>query len=533
MRMNSSTWRRLMAGMLSLLLIASCIGCRDERNPDSSDTNQKPSHTMPQPTDVTVSGDESATQSTHNPAVDDSSADDPAIDLGEIDWGKLDGDKHEPEDTSSETVVYDPNDMFDGNENTYWSPNTKETVTLEFSLPKAITFSAIDFVEQRSYITDFKLEIKKGNQYVQVCRLDEMGRRTSILDTDFTAKDFRITVTMSNEFGGISEIKFCKKGKLKNGKAFRNIGYFPCSGMEAIRKSSYDKLPEYDDIIMFDFGCWNKNGEFLWESIHQGLNEQYFAKILQEVRNIEGTEDLHIWFCLQNYDVKTTESTDKLFATAEARKKLTDFAVSMCEKYQLYGIDIDYEYPKSKTAWANYNKFLIQCADALHAKGYKFSTAMSGWGVDLSKEAISKMDYIHIMSYDIFDAVGRHSSYQLAKQDITYFKDLGFKPEQLVLGVPFYTRTMDPKHEFGKSYGDLAPRWRGGLKPWVNTVTNKTWVYYFNGPNMIRDKVYYGMNEGISGVFNWAMTSDIANDNRYGIQSLDQTIIDTIKRFSE
>jgi GH18 family chitinase len=137
-----------------------------------------------------------------------------------------------------------------------------------------------------------------------------------------------------------------------------------------------------------------------------------------------------------------------------------------------------------------------------------------------------------MMAYDYFNfGDDRHSSYAIAQHCLDYFTSLGFKPEQLILGLPFYRRTMDATHQHGGGYNTIVERWRKGVKPWVNVVTNKTWVYYFNGPNMLRDKVYFAMNNNMSGVFCWSMRNDISNDNIYGVASLGQTVIDSIERF--
>lgn len=542
MKHNISSKIRYIALLLAVLVLL-CSSCGKKDKPKDK-TPLKDTTAQSENMDTEDIPSESEDENTDDKSLqfdDEMSEDDvftPVIDLDKIDWGGLSGDNSSEETTLEETqIVFNPQDMFDKNELTYWSPYTEEKTQLEFSLPSKISFNAIDFVEQRSYITDFTVEIKEKGKYKQICKIDEMGTRTCILDDTFTAKDFRFSITMSDYRGGVAEIGFTNKIGFKNGKNFRNVGYFPCQGIKILREEKFarlaDKISGYTDFIFFDFGSWDKNGTFLWESMHKGLNEQEFATILGEFKALKGAENLNIWFCLQNYNRPSTTTTDELFVTQEARDKLIEFSVYMCETYDLCGIDIDYEYPTTKLSWKNYDVFLEQLADALHAKGYKLSSAMAPFDITLSDSTISKIDYINIMSYDLFDKVGRHASYAYSRQHFIYFTDLGFKPEQLVMGLPFYTRTMDSKHEYGKSYNGLAERWRGGIKPWVNVVTDKKWVFYFNGANMIRDKVYYSMNEGMSGVFNWTVNGDLVIDNKFGVASLGDTIIKTIERFSK
>ena len=69
--------------------------------------------------------------------------------------------------------------------------------------------------------------------------------------------------------------------------------------------------------------------------------------------------------------------------------------------------------------------------------------------------------------------------------------------------------------------------------PSVNVVKSGAgkWTYYFNGAEMIEDKVLYAMEKGMSGVFCWNMAVDVPSNNEKGIASLAQTVIDTVNRF--
>lgn len=454
----------------------------------------------------------------------------PVFNLDNIVWD--DGPKS---DSSEETVVFEIKDMFDNDENTYWSPNTTESSSVEFSLDKEVTFNAIKFIEQRSYITDYIIEVKQSGSWVQVYRQDEMGRRTGILDKNFTAKDFRLTVTMSNELGGIYEIQFKLVDKIDTPN-FSNVTYYTMSRLARTRANDYNELKGCTDIILFDFGAWNEKGEFTW---HDTYNKAFLEDAIAEVKAVLGDEEfskLRIWFSLQNYDKKAVSDPVYLFTTEESRKKLADFALSMCEEYGFYGVDIDYEYPNwSKIdpdlAWANYDRFLKLAADTLHAKGYKLSAAMSPTSVKLSKETINAMDKINIMAYDVLDGRGNHSSYKFAQTCISYFTDLGFDKSKLVLGLPSYTKTTTNKG--GQGIYWIYNRFRGAIKPWVNSAYTNQYTYYFNGPYLLRDKTYLAMSEGLGGIFFWVNGSDVPDVNQHSYISVTKTVDDTIARFKK
>lgn len=425
----------------------------------------------------------------------------------------------------------DAQKMLDGDTTTFWSP-PEGTSSIEFSLEKATEFNAITFLEHNDYITDYIVEIKENGEYRQIYRQDEMGSRIGIIDNTVTAKDIKLTVTANRELGGISEIAFSIEDGFE-AEGFRNVGYFTVSRLDNMRKTNFNELTGLTDIILFDFGSWDKNGDFLWGSMGEEYNEQFLKNTLSEIETVLGGKNINIWFSLQNYDKKSTEHTGQLFATEQARKRLTDFSLNLCKKYGFCGVDIDYEYPwNSKdytdVAWENYNLFLNLLTDTLHSEGYKVSCAFYPKRTQITKETAKKIDYVNMMSYDMMDSVGRHSGYSVCEKSFSYFLELGFSPNQLILGLPYYTKTTSG--EAGPGYQWVVNRWRNAVKPWVNFAYNNKYTYYFNGPYIIRDKVFFAMKNNLGGVFNWCMGSDVsANDPR----SLAQTTASTIERFTK
>lgn len=478
--------------------------------------------------------------------------------------------------TSYKTKFYElvtGGSITDGSTDTYWSPATTDTTLIGIKTNK-VTFNVIDLQEYlgfdddeviivndkettkgesdpnnykyNSFVKELIIEAKVDGKFTRLCKLDEVGTRSVLLDKDYTASEFRITATFTDARGGISDISFRKTDSAalaETAEDFRNVGYFTVGSIDMIRENSYDKLDGYTDIIMFDYGCWNEKGEFIWGGMNPNYNEEHFAATLSEIKAQPGGSNLDIWLCLQNYDKNNITDTSVLFATEESRENLANFAVSVCEKYNLAGVDIDYEYPENKTAWQNYGEFLVLCAEKLHAKGYKMSAAISAFGVqNITADVQNSLDYVNMMVYDLFDATDRHSPYSLARRFYDYYTGLGFSTEQLVLGLPYYSRTyetVDNYHQIGgNGYRGLYDGIMGVdytllTDPSVNVVNSgaKQWTYYFNGAEMIEDKTLYAMEKGMSGVFCWSMAVDVPTDNEKGIASLAQTVIDTVNRF--
>ena len=533
--MTNNYFNRFLALLLCFTLIFVLSSC-NKKKPD--DATSKPTTSQTQNSSSENQDTVSEDSSSEN---QDTSSENEGTSFDDMDFSQF-------EDTVIQNVTQNNEDlpvtdftfkgtngskMFDGSRSTHWLAETDGTTVFEFTCAKPIAFDALKLYEYDNVLTEFVLEIKQDGKFVEICRLDEMAIRTAILDETYTANEFKMSVTFSSSLGGISEIKFVKTERIEGTANFIHSGYFCTSSLETLREGTYDKLGGYTDIILFDYGCWNEKGEFLWGSMSKGVDEAHLVETLKELRALPQCKNLRIWFCLQNYDKKNIKDVEILFKTEESREKLSDFAVELCEKYGFYGIDIDYEYPTRK-AWTNYDKFLSLCADKLHKAGYKLSCAFSPWGLNLTTATAAKIDYVNIMSYDYFGfGDDRASSYKLGNKVLNYFTGVGFKSQQLVFGIPYYLTAMEGDHPQAGGYNWAANRWRSALKPWVNMVTNKSWTYYFNGANMVRDKTYYAMENKFAGVFNWSMRNDVPNDNVYGIKSLGQTVIDTIERFKK
>jgi len=438
--------------------------------------------------------------------------------------------------TSNEVLAENENliKAYDNDPETYWSPLSTEKTTVTFSLEKEIEFNTIVFEEHNNYITDYIVEANKAGEWIQLYRQDEMGSRTGVLDETFTAKDFRLTVTMSDVSGGISEISFKYEDGLGSENEFRNVGYYTASRVDWMKKNGFHELKDLTDLLIFDFGSFDKNGDFIWGSSKSPeYDEEYLVTLLEELKKQLGGRQVRIWFSLENYNKATTNDPVELFATEESRQKLADFSVEICKKYGFYGVDIDYEFPwRSKIdkdlAWANFDKFIQLAGKELHKEGFKFSAALHPAAVQLSKETAQYLDFVNVMAYDRMDDKGRHSSYAVVNEAIEYFTNLGFKKSQLIIGIPFYCH---PTTEIGSglTYSWIIKRWRNSINPWTNMAYTDTEVMYFNGPYMVRDKVFRCMEEEVGGVFGWVLGADIPeNDPR----SLHLIVRETIKRFS-
>ena len=545
--MKNNLLKRIICILMCFVFAVSFIGCKDEqKTPPKQDTDTQSKD------DTSSSDDASSSDGTlsDDTSSDDTSSDEivfeedtgnsiPSINIEDIYWSDDDSGSGSGDGDDSSEALFGIENMFDGNNKTYWALNKNKTTTTTFSLEKEKSFNTIIFEEISGAITDYIVELKQGNEWVQVYRQDQMGSRTGVLDKTFTAKDVRLTVTTNNtNSGGIAEIKFELVDGFSNMSGFANVGYYTAKRMQKLRDKNYSELHGLTDIIFFNYGSFTIDGDYLWgeagEDSEGIYDEQFLQEIMAETKEVLADEPMRMWFSLGNYHPETTTDNALLFGTEEARQKLTKFCVELCDKYGFYGIDIDYEFPTKNTenpdlAWANYNKFIRCVGKALHAKGYKFSAALPPWGSVIEPETVQYIDRVNSMVYDSRDVRGNHSPYANVIRSINYYLDLGFNRSQIIVGIPFYEHKTEDNTS-GMTYEWVVNRWRDAIQPWTNIAYSGSSTHYFNGPVMVRDKVFYCMQQGIGGVFCWVMGADVPDSDP---RSLSLTVENTIKRFSK
>lgn len=121
-------------------------------------------------------------------------------------------------------------------------------------------------------------------------------------------------------------------------------------------------------------------------------------------------------------------------------------AIKYVNKYNLDGIELDWEYPNEQSA-ANYEKLVVALGDALRENGKSFSAALAGsWSkvsqasslISISDVALNEFEWINIMAYDF--PVGHHSPYWFSESSMGYWLSRGVPKEKVILGLPLYAR---------------------------------------------------------------------------------------------
>ena len=207
---------------------------------------------------------------------------------------------------------------------------------------------------------------------------------------------------------------------------------------------------------------------------------------------------LKVWAMISNESMLDT--TSEIMNDYKLRNKLINNIVNLVVKYNLDGINIDFEnmYMEDK---AMFNRFLIELEPRLNEMGKVLTvdvTAPDGsetWSMCFDRNTISKVaDYIIFMAYDQYGASsnkeGTTAGCDWVEANITKFLGQeGVNPDKLVLAVPFYTRlwkeangkvsseTVDSKDVDKVIPANVEKKWNDNLKQYYIEYTQNGAVY--------------------------------------------------------
>jgi chitinase len=185
-----------------------------------------------------------------------------------------------------------------------------------------------------------------------------------------------------------------------------------------------------------------------------------------------------------------------LSATAAGREIFANNLLEFVHKYNLDGVDIDWEYPQGTVQSQHYDLMMHLLADRLHEKGKILSAAVADGaenGGAISDEIFQYVDFLNIMAYDGEGEDG-HSPYSLAESALDYWLERGLPQAKAVLGVPFYARPS------WKTYKALLVK---GADPHADQFKNDT----YNGMGTIARKAQLAIERG-NGIMIWELSGD-------------------------
>jgi GH18 family chitinase len=267
------------------------------------------------------------------------------------------------------------------------------------------------------------------------------------------------------------------------------VGYIP-SWQGAAEDIQYAKLTH----INYAFALPTPSGDGNLESLE---NPSKLQRIVQRAH----AEGVKVGIAVGGWSDLKNSGFEGLSATLSNRENFANNLLALIRKYDLDGVDIDWEYPRGIVQSQHYKLMMHLLAEKLHAEG-KFLSAAVADGADngaaIPEELFQYIDFLNIMAYDGDDEEG-HSPYSLAESALDYWLERGLPQSKAVLGVPFYARPS------WKTYKTLLAK---GADPHADRFKGDS----LNGMDTIARKSYLAIDRG-NGIMIWELSGDAQGPN--------------------
>ncbi|HET7839171.1 MAG TPA: glycosyl hydrolase family 18 protein [Rectinemataceae bacterium] len=288
---------------------------------------------------------------------------------------------------------------------------------------------------------------------------------------------------------------------------FRIVGYFP----------SWSGDP---DLVQYR-ALTHINYAFLAPTMEGGYHPVDRPEKLELLVTYAHAYGVRVLGSLGGWNDGGPNAYDTIAADPGLTAAFCDATMALVERYDLDGIDMDWEFPKPATA-DNFARLMTALAERLHSCHKLLTIAVSATGYhgrDYSDELLSEVDFLNIMAYDDgYKQPGvHHSSYAYAEAAMRYWiVERGLPITKAVLGLPFYGRSLVNGH---------AVTYRSILSEDDDAAAKDvSGEYGYNGFDTIRSKTLDLAYANGGGVMIWQIAQDARGD-----RSLLNAIFDAVK----
>lgn len=221
----------------------------------------------------------------------------------------------------------------------------------------------------------------------------------------------------------------------------------------------------------------------------------------------------------------------EMAANPAFREKFAGNCRKVVRKYNLDGIDIDWEYPTNSAAGISSSEddilnFTLMMRDIREALGKKklltLATVCNARYIDFPA-ILPYIDFVNIMAYDMTMGIALHHSPLFRSENTTELTAAssveahlaaGVPPGKLVLGVPFYGRG-NREFRLTSSYsrmpqdlGNFTQKWDGEAHASYIANGKGEFVFGYETPRSLAEKCRYIVDKGLLGIMFWEYSGD-------------------------
>lgn len=209
------------------------------------------------------------------------------------------------------------------------------------------------------------------------------------------------------------------------------------------------------------------------------------------------------------------------------RKKFCENCLAAVQKYNLDGIDLDWEYPTSSSAGIsaskddtkNFTKLLKDLREVLgNDLLITMASSSSAKYIDF-RSCIQYMDFVNIMTYDMgkppYHNAGLYPSAMTTRscdESVTLHVNAGVPIQKIVLGIPFFGHDGKGEVDFNEiNYTGYNIRWDDVAKVPYLVDASGTMVLTYDDETSVGLKADYVKTKGLRGAMYWNIEADDNN----------------------
>ncbi len=297
---------------------------------------------------------------------------------------------------------------------------------------------------------------------------------------------------------------------ISSANAQRILGYLPSYRDPSPTYIQYDKLTD----VVFSFVNPNTNGTLNFTTSGAPLYNWNNTRWLTCKSNAN-SNGVNLWVALGGADDAELRSArlNSVTGNPTYRTNLVNDLVTFAVNEGLYGLAIDWEFPKTTAAKNNHEAFMQELYAAIAASPNPNIKVACAVGAEtttnpahtdyINNNTFNYIDEVHLMAYDFpASANVNHSTLADAQTSLQGWAlaHSNFDVSSVLLGVPFYGRNASRTNEL--EYNNF------GGDPATNFVNDSYAGYYYNGRPTLEAKIDLTINEGALGLLIWDLGQD-------------------------
>lgn len=396
----------------------------------------------------------------------------------------------------------------------------------EIQLSESSTFNTAVIEEVGSDVQYFRLQAFVADEWVTVYESEKIEASRLCSFDAVTTDRVRLSVDKFREDGTPAKIRSLRlyNEPVREAGDFEVTAYQRLDGdvpTEILQKgeafvNNYARYYDvYTTVIVFGAVNWDENGNMQFGT----GGEEKFAAELAALKEIIAHRSN------QNHEVKVivTALADGAGTAshpgvneymAQYWETVADQIVAFAAKYDLDGVDIDWEYPRTAEDWQLFDRFIARVDDGMHKNNPNavLSAALSAGALGMTKETLDRFDQIQFMAYDGKDADGYQSSLQQAQTGLKAFADNGADIRKINIGIAAYGRPVNGT-PYWASWRDLKEATYWNNKYFAVHDANQVYEGTFCSPALAADKTAYALFSGAGGVMVFRVACDKTMDD--------------------